>query len=67
MSDSRESAQQRSINLSYDSEKPKEEPLKVNDHLMDAIRCVVNNHNAKNFVMPSPTTGLAKPFPGMMA
>jgi PBSX family phage terminase large subunit len=51
----------------YDSEKPKEEPIKVNDHLMDALRYAVYNHNAKSLVMPPPTTGLVKPFPGMIA
>jgi phage terminase large subunit len=51
----------------YDPEKLKEEPIKDNDHLMDAIRYAVYNHNAKNFVMPRPTTNLVKPFPGMAA
>jgi len=27
----------------------------------------IYNHNAKNFVMPSPTTRLVKKFPGMAA
>lgn len=32
---------------------------------MDAIRYAVYGYNAKNFVMPAPTTGLVKPYPGM--
>jgi Terminase RNaseH-like domain len=51
----------------YDPEKPKEEPVKENDHLMDAIRYAIYNHNAKVMQMPKPTTGLVKPFPGMAA
>jgi phage terminase large subunit len=51
----------------YDPEKLKEEPAKDNDHLMDAIRHAVYNHNAKSFVMPAPTIGLVRPFPGMAA
>ena len=51
----------------YDPEKPKEEPVKDNDHLMDAIRYAIYNHNAKSFVMPAPTIGLVRPFPGMAA
>jgi hypothetical protein len=34
---------------------------------MDAIRYAIYNHNAKNFVMPAPTTGLIRPYPGMAA
>jgi phage terminase large subunit len=49
----------------YDPEKLKEEPVKENDHLMDAIRYAVYNHNAKSFAMPGPTTGLGRPYPGM--
>ena len=51
----------------YDPEKLKEDPVKENDHLMDAIRYAVYNHNAKSFTVPKPTTGLVKPFPGMVA
>ena len=51
----------------YDPEKPKEERLKENDHLMDAIRYAIYNHNAKVMTMPKPTTGLVKPFPNMAA
>jgi hypothetical protein len=51
----------------YDPEKPKEEPVKENDHLMDAIRYAIYDHNAKVMQMPKPTTGLVKPFPGMAA
>jgi PBSX family phage terminase large subunit len=40
----------------YDPEKMKEEPIKENDHLMDALRYAVYNHNAKGFTMPGPTT-----------
>ena len=49
----------------YDPEKLKEDPVKENDHLMDAIRYAVYNHNAKSFAMPGPTIGLVRPFPGM--
>lgn len=49
----------------YDPEKPKEEPIKMNDHCMDAIRYAVYNHNAKSMPMPAPTIGLIRPFPGM--
>jgi PBSX family phage terminase large subunit len=40
----------------YDPEKMKEEPIKENDHLMDALRYAVYNHNAKGFMMPGMTT-----------
>ena len=39
----------------YDPEKTKEEPIKENDHLMDALRYAVYNHNAKGFAMPGMT------------
>jgi PBSX family phage terminase large subunit len=51
----------------YDPNRPKEEPIKENDHLMDALRYAVYNHNQKSFVMPKPTTGLVRPFPGIAA
>jgi hypothetical protein len=51
----------------YDPEKNKEEPVKENDHLMDALRYAVYNHAVKSFVVPAPTIGLVKPFPGMAA
>jgi phage terminase large subunit len=51
----------------YDPEKLKEEPIKENDHLMDAIRYAVYNHKKSSTFMPKPTTGLVRPFPGMAA
>ena len=51
----------------YDPEKPKEQPIKENDHLMDALRYAVYNHRSGTSVMPRPTTGLVKPLPGMAA
>ena len=35
-----------------------EEPVKENDHLMDALRYAAYNHKAKSIHMPGPTTGL---------
>ena len=49
----------------YDPEKLKEEPVKENDHLMDAIRYAIYNHNAKSTAMLRPTTELVRPFPGL--
>jgi hypothetical protein len=34
----------------------KEELIKENNHLMDALRCAVYNYGAKGFAMPGPTT-----------
>ena len=51
--------------LACNQEKPKEEPVKENDHLMDAIRYAIYNYSARGSAMPRPTTGLVKPFPGM--
>jgi hypothetical protein len=39
----------------YDPEKMKEEPIKENDHLMDALRYAVHNYGSKGFSMPGPT------------
>ena len=49
----------------YDPEKPKEEPIKLSDHCMDALRYAVYNHNTKGFSMPQPTTGLVRNYPGI--
>jgi PBSX family phage terminase large subunit len=51
----------------YDPEKIKEEPVKENDHLMDALRYAVYNHNTKGFSMPAPTIGIVRGFPGLAA
>lgn len=51
----------------YDPEKKKEEPLKENYHVMDALRHAIYNHTATTFTMPMPTTGLVKSYPGMVA
>jgi PBSX family phage terminase large subunit len=51
----------------YDPEKPKEEPIKENDHCMDAIRYAIYNHHGQSFSVPRPTLGLVKPFPGLTA
>src|ERR1700735_381649 len=51
----------------YDPDKTDEEPVKENNHLMDAIRYAVYNHGLKSGSMPRPTTGLVKPFPGIAA
>jgi PBSX family phage terminase large subunit len=49
----------------YDPEKLKEEPVKENDHLMDAIRYAIYNPNSKSTALPRLTTGLVRPFPGL--
>lgn len=45
----------------YDPDKPKEEPVKEHDHLMDAIRYAIYNYSPK-MVIPMTVQGGVKPF-----
>lgn len=48
----------------YDPEKPKEEPVKERDHLMDALRYALYNYSKSSFIpMNVQQGGLAKHYP----
>ena len=50
----------------YDSEKPKEEPVKDKDHLMDALRYALYNYNKKQFLPLSVQSGgITKHYPSL--
>jgi PBSX family phage terminase large subunit len=46
----------------YDPEKPKEEPVKEKDHLMDALRYAIYNYSPKTFLNVSVSPSRVRPF-----
>jgi phage terminase large subunit len=48
----------------YDAEKPKEEPVKEKDHLMDALRYALYNYSGRQVIpMTVQVGGIAKTYP----